>query len=65
MRVAPSERREHVQQRADFGVDERQILARAVRGHLREHRIDEVIQSRKVAFDGVWNDLAHNEKRIV
>jgi pyruvate kinase len=51
-----------VKQCPDFGVDERQILARAVRGHLREHGIDEVIQSREVAFDGVRNDLAHNEK---
>ena len=42
---APTASRQHAQQRADFGVDERQVLLVAVARDVVEHRVAEAVQS--------------------
>jgi len=53
-------RRQYPQQRADLGVDERQILFGASSCDLLQHRIGQMIQPGEVALDGIRDDLTHN-----
>ena len=62
---APTASRQHAEQGADFGVDERQALRGAVARDLIERRVAGAVQAAEVTLDGVWNDLAHNEIRIL
>ena len=52
-------RRQHAQQRADLGVDQRQAARRVAARDLVEHRIARAVESREILLDGVRHDLAH------
>ena len=51
---------EDAQQRADFGVDQGQIARRALLRDFVEHVRTRTVEARKIALDGIRDDLTHN-----
>jgi len=56
----PRRERQHAQDHADFGVDERQIVTLARPRDLGQHRVALRVERGEVLLDGLRNDLPHN-----